>query len=458
MIVTKEALPFITNYINALNDGVKKLGNASGLSKTQCVWLRFVLLAMLLTNSLCWARFERFGLGTYSAKALSWLFVRAKIAWEIILCASVCHILSKYGIKRGRLVVDDTDNERSKTTTKIAKVHKIKDKRSGGYFNGQNIVILLLVSKELTIPVGFRFFEPDPELRKWRIEDARLRSAGVIAKNRPKKPARNPDYPKKWELALSMLQDFRGKCPDVMIDAVIADAAYGNKDFSEAARELIDRPQVISQIATSQLINVGGKNIQAREFFKDYEGATEATLTLRGEEKRITYISKKCKVKARGKKCWVIALKYEGETEYRYIVATDMSWNDIDVIKTYAMRWLVEVFIQDWKSYEGWSQLAKQRGINGSIQGVILSLLCDHMLYFHDANLVLFENKKRAATVGSIRNKVLIESLMVFINNIVESDNPKELLAKFTEEATALFEIRESAKHLRDCYDLVEVA
>jgi hypothetical protein len=451
MIVTKEALPFVAGYIDAVNEGIKKLGNPSGLSRIQCAWLRFVLLAMLLTNSLCWARFERSGLGAYSAKALSWLFVRAKIAWEIILCASVCHIIDKYGIRRGRLVIDDTDNERSKTTTQIAKTHKIKDKRTGGYFNGQNIVFLLLVSKELTIPLSFRFFEPDPALRAWRIEDVRLRLKDVAKQDRPVRPERDPNYPKKWQLALSMIEEFKERYPKFMVDAVIADSAYGNKDFAEAASKLIARPQVISQIAKTQLVNVEGKYMQAGSFFESCEGV-EAILMLRGNETKVTYVSRKLKVKAHGKKCWVIALKYEDEKEYRYLIATDMTWNDIDVIKTYAARWLVEVFIQDWKSYEGWAQLAKQRGIDGSNHGVILSLLCDHMLYFHDANLVSFESKKRAVTVGSIRNKILIESLMSFIKNIVESDDPKQLLSEFTETASKLFELRESTKHLRGCY------
>ncbi len=47
--------------------------------------------------------------------------------------------------------------------------------------------------------------------------------------------------------------------------------------------------------------------------------------------------------------------------------------NSADIIKAYVLRWLEEVFIQDWKSYEGWNQLAKQRGIEGSDRGVILS-------------------------------------------------------------------------------------
>ena len=121
--------------------------------------------------------------------------------------------------------------------------------------------------------------------------------------------------------------------------------------------------------------------------------------------------------------------------------------------KLFRARSLVEVFIQDWKSYEGWAQLAKQRGIDGSNHGVILSLLCDHMLYFHEANLVSFKEKKPAVTVGSLRDKIMIESLMSFIESIVKSDDPKKLLSEFTDKAAALFEVRESTKHLRHHYE-----
>jgi hypothetical protein len=451
MIITEEGLPFIADYISEVNEGVKKL-NKVGLSRLQCVWLRFVLLGMLLTNSLCWSRFARFGLGEYSAPALGWLFRRAKIMWEVLLSSSVSHIINKYGIRSGKLVVDDTDNERSKSTTKIAKVHKIKDKRTGGYCNGQNIVFLVLVSKELTIPVGFKFFEPDPELRKWRIQCKKLRSEGVAKEDLPMAPTRNPQNPKKTELALSLIEDFATHHPEIKIEAITADALYGTKEFMDRAQLLISRPQVISQIAKTQLINVGGKYIQAHKFFEDRTNV-KAEVMLRGSATKIEYCSGMYKVKAQGKKCWVIALRYEGETEYRYLIATDMTWNDIDVIKAYSIRWLVEVFIQDWKSYEGWAQLAKQRGIDGSNHGVILSLLCDHMLYFHEANLALFKEKKPAVTVGSLRDKIMIESLMSFVEGIVKSDNPKKLLSEFTDKAAALFELRESKKHLRHHYE-----
>ena len=126
-----------------------------------------------------------------------------------------------------------------------------------------------------------------------------------------------------------------------------------------------------------------------------------------------------------------------------------MSWRDVDIIKAYSARWLVEVFIEDWKSYEGWCQLAKQQGIEGSDRGLILSLLCDHMLYFHNGQLTQFKNKEQAVTVGSLREKIIMESLIAFIERIVKSDNPEGLLEKLTEQISSLFKLRSSIKHLR---------
>lgn len=157
---------------------------------------------------------------------------------------------------------------------------------------------------------------------------------------------------------------------------------------------------------------------------------------MRGSEKTITYCSGRFKIKSHDKKYYIIALKYADEEDYRYLIASDSSWRDIDIIKTYFLRWLVEVFIQDWKSYEGWNQLAKQRGESGSDHGVTLSLLCDHALLLHQEQKVLFENKKPAITVGSLREKVMMESLSTFIESIVSSDDPpkpclKNILIKF---------------------------
>lgn len=306
MLITKEGLPFIKDYIDALNDSMSKMKDGVMLSRLQCVWLRFVLMGLLVTNSLCWERFERFGLGKYQASALCWMFRHAKIAWEILLQASVLYIIQHYGIKNGILVIDDTDNERSKNTTEIAKVHKIKDKRSGGFFNGQNIIFLLLVCDELTIPVGFKFYEPDPVKRAWRQEDKKLIKSGVEKQYRPCAPEYDPAYPTKKELALKLIEEFSNSYNTIKIKAVVADALYGIKEFMNGAAKHTGQAQVISQIAKTQLINVNGKYIPIGKFFEHYSGKTQ-TVELRNNPKKINYCSAKFKVKSHDGKYYIIA-------------------------------------------------------------------------------------------------------------------------------------------------------
>lgn len=97
-------------------------------------------------------------------------------------------------------------------------------------------------------------------------------------------------------------------------------------------------------------------------------------------------------VKAHGKRRFVVALKYAGEEDYRYLVASDLSWRHTDIARIYSLRWLVEVFIQDWKTCGGWNRLSKQQGVKGSERGLIISLLCDHLLLQHPEQLALLKN------------------------------------------------------------------
>lgn len=59
----------------------------------------------------------------------------------------------------------------SPSAKKIYKIHKLFDQMSGGYINGQEFLVLLLVTAFVPIPVGFIFYRPDPiysSLRKTR--------------------------------------------------------------------------------------------------------------------------------------------------------------------------------------------------------------------------------------------------------------------------------------------------
>jgi len=89
------------------------------------------------------------------------MFRKSKIAWNLLLIASVKQILEQHGIKEGVLAADETDKHRAKKTKHIYKAHKQKDKKTGGYVNAQTIVFLLLITSTVTIPVGFAFYMPD---------------------------------------------------------------------------------------------------------------------------------------------------------------------------------------------------------------------------------------------------------------------------------------------------------
>ena len=171
-------LPFVENFINELDKGLKIYEPKLGLSRIQRCWLGFCLMGIILTNSICWARFERASLGKYKVGALSWMFRQAKLSWELMLQVGVGIVLRQHDISEGVLSTDDSDHRRTKKTKRIYKAHKIKDKSSGGYINGQTIVLLMLVTPKVSLPVGFEFYQADPAQQAWKKEDKRLQKQG----------------------------------------------------------------------------------------------------------------------------------------------------------------------------------------------------------------------------------------------------------------------------------------
>src|SRR5438132_14148656 len=124
----KNALDFIEKYIDLLNEPLKGVGG--NLSKSQKAWISFCLTAMIFTNTINWKAWERWSGGKYSDSALSKMLRWSQIPWNFLLVASTKLILARYNIKNGVLIIDDSDHQRSKNTTKIAHTHKIKDKKN----------------------------------------------------------------------------------------------------------------------------------------------------------------------------------------------------------------------------------------------------------------------------------------------------------------------------------------
>ena len=241
-------MEFITTFIEDINQGLKEYDSSLKLTRIQKSWISFCIMGIFLTRTVCWAKFERACLGSYSMAAFSWMFRKSKIPWNALLVVSTTLIFQRFGINRGSLAIDETDKKRSKSVRRIYKAHKIKDKSSGGYVMGQSLVFLVLITSKVSIPAGFDFYMPDPKVKKWKQKDAELRKKGVPKKDRPEKPEPDTNFPKVPEIEINLLKQFLQNHSTITIDCVIADALYATKAFLNKASSVFDGIQVISQI------------------------------------------------------------------------------------------------------------------------------------------------------------------------------------------------------------------
>jgi hypothetical protein len=271
MVIGKPA-PFVSAFVDAVDAAIRRHQPHHAMSVTQRTWLAFCLTAVLVTNSICWARFARASLSTYGLAALSWMFRHSKIPWDQLLVASVRVILRHHGITSGSLVVDDTDNPRSKSVRALAHLYKLRDKESGGYLWGQSLVFLVLVPPTISIPVGVVFYQPAPELSAWYKTDKVLKKQGIPARQRPRKPAPNPQYPTKEQLALRLLASFKAQQPEVRIHAVMADALSGTATFVDGDSALFQGVQVISHIRSHQNIRIVQRHQHVADYFATHPG------------------------------------------------------------------------------------------------------------------------------------------------------------------------------------------
>jgi hypothetical protein len=447
MIIGKPA-PFVRAFVEAVDDAIREHHPSHAMSATQRAWLAFCVTAVLVTNSICWARFERASLGTYSLAALSWMFRHSKIPWDKLLVASVRVILRHHDITSGHLVIDDTDNPRSKSAKALAHLYKLRDKESGGYLWGQSLVFLVLVTPKISIPVGFVFYQPAPALSAWYKQEKALKKQGVPKKQRPAKPGSNPQYPPKEQLALRLLEAFKAHHSHIRVHCIMADALYGTATFVDAAAAIFGGVQVISQIRSNQNIRVGKREQHVADYFATHPGTPQPLRIRGGQEMVATVGSARLYVCSHHTKRFIVAIKYNDEESYRYLIASDLSWRTLDIVQGHTLRWLVEVFIQDWKSYEGWSPLTKQPGEEGARQSVILSLLVDHSLFVHPDQQAQLKNNLPAYTVGSLRANVQVECLVNVIDDLVSSDHPQDKLKHFTQALHEVFAFGHSKKHM----------
>ena len=199
----------------------------------------------------------------------------------------------------------------------------------------------------------------------------------------------------------------------------------------------------------NQKVKIKGKYVSIETYFRRYSYGVARALSVRGGQNKNTLMDgARLYLKAHVCKRFIIAIKYEGEENYRYLVASDLTWRLTDIASAYTLRWLVEVFIQDWKSYEGWCQLAKQPGDDGSSKGLILSLLSDHCLLLHPEQKALVNRKLPALTVGSLRDLIRVTAVIESVQSLLQSEENQLVLEQLSQKISEVIPLQSSSKHM----------
>jgi len=130
------------------------------------------------------------------------------------------------------------------------------------------------------------------------------------------------------------------------VHCITADALYGTAPFVDGASAMFGGVQVISQIRSNQKVRVQKREQHVADYFATHPG-TPHTIRIRGGQEVIAIVgSARLYVSSHKTKRFVVALKYEGEETYRYLIASDLTWRTLDIIQGHTLRWLVEVFIR----------------------------------------------------------------------------------------------------------------
>ena len=334
-MIPRTALPHVVEYISVLNETLRGKGHKP-LSKIQQNFWCFILMGMLLTQSLCWARLERASMGRYQDGTLGKMFYHGIKCWDYLLIVSALIVMRRFNITSGVLVLDDSDRSRSKNTKKIWGVQKTVLKGTGGFHSAQNIVFLILVTPEITIPVGAKFYRPDPVLREWEKNEKKLIKQGIKKKDRPPKPQRQSDYPSRVELACSLIKQFKVDYAELKIKAILADSAYFSPNLIESINQIDKNVQILTQMRKNQKVRLGREKEQQVQDLFEQKKWKSTRLKIRGHGETIVhYSSAIVTIISHGRKYSVVALRYGEEKEPRFLVGSDLSWRPEEMIS----RW-----------------------------------------------------------------------------------------------------------------------
>lgn len=440
--------PAAREFVDDLNGQLVRDGHAP-MSRIQSRLIAFLITAMVFTQCLNFALFQRLTLGAVTERSLSWLFHWAKVPWEILIHINARMIISRYAVKEARIVIDDTERKRAKNTRKLFGVHKIKDKKCNGYVMGQEFVLLALVTDIITIPVDVLVYRPDPARTAWRRANQLMKSKGIPKSERPQEPTRGPEFPSKEDLAISLLCRFRYHHGAVVVRSVLFDGAYLTKHILRHVSRLFGNVQVISKLRCNQRVREGNRpKTSVANYFENRKPRSVTQRIRGGEPITIQMRSARLFVESLGRVMHVVAMRYTEHDEYRYIAAIDLTWGADDIVREFGFRWPIEVVFEDWKLYEGIGKAASQRGADGVGCALTLSLLADGFLITLSEQLRLAKSHQPLRTVGSLCRKIQYDVFVEVLRELVDSGRPQDFIAQLKEAADVFVDTRPSLKHM----------
>jgi hypothetical protein len=206
---------------------------------------------------------------------------------------------------------------------------------------------------------------------------------------------------------------------------VLAAALSATPPFMDHASTRCDTP-VISPRRPTQNVRCRHR-LMSREPDVSPDPGVPPKGTIRGGAE-VTVMAQRARldVDAPHKKRCGVALQDERETEERESVAADLSWRTLAMVQGSTLRWLVEVFLEDWKSSAGWGQLTTQPDAEGASRSLILSLRLEHCLRCHPHQRARLEHTRPACTVGSLQAQARADLLWALIRELLFADNPQE--------------------------------
>lgn len=373
---------------------------------------------------------------------------RSKIPMEKLFWGGIKLSFKLFKIKEVVVACDDSERERSKNCRFLPFVRKTICKATGGWVQAQNLVFIILVTNRVSIPVWYCFHRPS-RLTKQQQK--------ICKKNPSRVKEFDKKYRKKNELARiglyivsRMLKKLEKEIGiKVNVKCVTGDNGFASSQIQQTVSKYFDC-QYISKANPKQKVKFRGKKKSLESFFSA-RASVKQTVAIRGNNIELEYKAARVFVDSFRRKVHVVALRYRDDKSWQYIFGTDLTWTSETLIKAYGLRWIVEVFFEDWKKHDGWGVGALQRSVEGARQGVLLSLLTDLFLLYHQrTDTSLHEHHRNELySAGTVTRHLQNQAIHEAIENVLDDDDPRQRLEEVKEQMFAVVDRRISSKHLQ---------